>query len=64
MQNIYEHILGAHIHWYEHIVLNRKVDENLPNNRELNEDELRYLTARANKAAPGGILYKTPAMRI
>ena len=50
VQNIYEHILGAHIHWYEHIVLNWKVEDNLPEDRELNDDELRYLAARVNKA--------------
>lgn len=50
VQNIYEHILGAYIHWYEHIVLKWKVDDNFPEDRELNDDELRSISTRANKA--------------
>lgn len=50
VQNIFEHILGAHIHWYEHIVLNWKVEDHFPEDRELNEAELRSLAERIDKA--------------
>ncbi len=50
VQNIFEHILGAHIHWYEHIVLNWKVNEQYPEDRELNDEELLSIAARVDRA--------------
>lgn len=60
VQNIYEHILGAHLHWYEHIVLNWQVDDNYPEDRELNDDELRSISARVNRAVDGVMDSLTP----
>lgn len=53
VQNIFEHIIGAHLYWYEGIVLNWKVDVSYPEDRELNAEELRSAAARADKAVKG-----------